>query len=94
MRRRSAVHRDQDRKVGSEARKVSRKMNVVLARATCDLKDASGRWQNIAKDIENENPDCAVWQAHTGGRRSFFWPHYGGGNADDWSDHMGLGASS
>jgi hypothetical protein len=29
-------------------------MNDVLARAACDLKDDSRRWQDIAKDIENE----------------------------------------
>jgi hypothetical protein len=31
-------------------------MNDVLTRATCDLKDDSRRWQDIAKDIENEIP--------------------------------------
>jgi hypothetical protein len=31
-------------------------MNGVLARAACDLKDDSRRWQDIAKDIENEIP--------------------------------------
>jgi hypothetical protein len=29
-------------------------MNDVLARAACDLKDDSHRWQDIARDIENE----------------------------------------
>jgi hypothetical protein len=38
----------------NEAGKTSRKMNDVLARATCDLKDDTRRRQDIAKDIENE----------------------------------------
>jgi hypothetical protein len=29
-------------------------MNDVLARAACDPKDDSHRWQDIARDIENE----------------------------------------
>jgi hypothetical protein len=31
-------------------------MEDVLTRATCDLKDDSRRWQDVAKDIENEIP--------------------------------------
>ena len=38
----------------NEAWEISRTMNDVLARAACDLKDDSRRWQDIAKDIENE----------------------------------------
>ena len=38
----------------NEAREISRKMNDVLARTTCDLKDDSPRWQDIAKNIENK----------------------------------------
>src|ERR1700719_4779011 len=38
----------------NEAREISRTMNDVLARAACDLKDDSRRWQDIAKDVENE----------------------------------------
>jgi hypothetical protein len=38
----------------NEAREISRTMNDVLVRATCDLKDDARRWQDIAKDIENE----------------------------------------
>ena len=38
----------------NEAREISRTMNDVLARATCDLKDDARRWRDIAKDIENE----------------------------------------
>jgi hypothetical protein len=40
----------------NEVREISSKMNDVLARATCDLKDDSRHWQDIAKDIENEIP--------------------------------------
>jgi hypothetical protein len=40
----------------NEAREISPKMNDVLARATCDLKDDPRRWQDIAQDIENEIP--------------------------------------
>jgi hypothetical protein len=49
-------------------------MNDVLARTTCDLKDDSGRWQNIAKDIENEIPIAQCGKripavvAHSSGR--------------------------
>ena len=44
-------------------------MNDVLARAACDLKDDSRRWQDIAKDIENE---IAITQCCGRIRRS--WP--------------------
>jgi hypothetical protein len=65
---RSAVHRDQDRRLENKAREISRTMNDVLARAACDLKDDSPRWQDIAKDIENgiavRSVAGAYWHRH------------------------------
>ena len=60
------------RRLENEARKIRRKMDDVLARATCDFKDDARLRQDIVKDIENEITIAQRRRHITGGRRSLF----------------------